>query len=100
MRYKANSASGVLILSRVLSLSSLNNQQSTSASSRPRRRNCRAAYIVGELLSAMRHDNQRGNEKKRDPPVAVNKSSHFSTHSLLFTCASVSSASPQRTIEK
>src|SRR5437870_6187051 len=31
-----------------LSLSSLNNQQSTSASSRPRRRNCRAAYVMGE----------------------------------------------------
>src|SRR6266542_35180 len=26
--------------------------------------------------------------RKPIPPVAVNKSSHFSTHSLLFTCAS------------
>jgi hypothetical protein len=33
-------------------------------------------------------------------PVEVNQTIHFSTRSLFFTCAIVSSASPQRAIEK
>src|SRR4029434_6887884 len=34
------------------------------------------------------------------PPIAVSRSNHFSPRSLLFTCASVSFESHQRTIEK
>src|SRR5436309_2447453 len=34
------------------------------------------------------------------PASKVNPRRHFSAHNFLFTCASVSSASPQRTIEK
>ena len=80
--------------------STLRGANTGQALSKARQTEGAALYVVGELLSPMHHGSQRGSETNQDPPCRSQPDYPFLDQQSLFTCAIVSSASPQRAIEK